>query len=127
MTTRLLILVGMVALAGCGTEPVRKVQEFFQPSKGEAALSTGLKQYENGEYEESLRNLQAAIRSGLKHEERVTAHKHVAFIHCISDRTRQCRDEFRRALQVDPKMELADAEKDHPQWGPVFRSVKAGR
>jgi Tfp pilus assembly protein PilF len=127
MTTRLLIVVALLALAGCGTEPVRRVQEFFQPSKGQAALSTGLKQYENGDYAESLRNLQAAIKSGLNDGERVAAHKHAAFIHCISDRARQCREEFRKALAIDPSMELADAEKDHPQWGPVFRSVKAGR
>jgi Tfp pilus assembly protein PilF len=127
MKMRLLTLIAVLALAGCGTEPLRKVQEFFQPSRGQAALSTGLKQYENGEYADSLRNLQAAIKSGLTDGERITAHKHVAFIHCISDRTRQCREEFRKALAVDPTMELADAEKDHPQWGPVFRSAKAGR
>lgn len=127
MMIRLLTLVAVLALGGCGTEPLRKVQEFFQPGKGQAALSTGLKQYEAGDYDGSLRNLQTAIKEGLGESERITAHKHAAFIHCMSNRTRQCRDEFRKALAVDPKMELADAEKDHPQWGPVFRAAKAGR
>ena len=39
----------------------------------------------------------------------------------------QCRDEFRRALAVDPALELAPAEAGHPVWGPIFRSVKGGR
>ena len=116
-----------IVLGGCGTEPVRKGQEFFQPSKGQAALSAGLKQYENGQYAESLRNLQSAIQHGLGESDRVNAHKHVAFIHCITNRQRQCRDEFRKALAVDPSMVLAPAERDHPGWGPVFESVKAGR
>lgn len=125
--SRFLTIFVVFALAGCGTEPMRKVQAFFQPSKGQAALSTGLKQYEDGRYAEALKNLQSAIQQGLGNDDRITAHKHVAFIHCISNRQRQCRDEFRKALSVDPTMELAPAEKDHPGWGPVFESVKAGR
>jgi hypothetical protein len=38
-----------------------------------------------------------------------------------------CRDEFRAALDIDPSMQLEPAEAGHPVWGPVFRSVKAGR
>lgn len=124
---RTLIIAAAVALASCGTEPMRKVQEFLQPTKGQAALSAGLKQYEDGEYAASLKSLLSAIDQGLGESDRVTAHKHVAFIHCASNRERQCRDEFRKALAVDPAMDLAPEEAGHPVWGPVFRSVKAGR
>ena len=117
----------LAALAGCETEPVRKVQEFFQPTKAQAALSAGLKQYEDGQYGESLKNLQSAIQQGLGERDRVNAHKHVAFIHCASNRPNACREEFRRALAVDPAMDLAPEEAGHPVWGPIFRSVKAGR
>ena len=47
-------------LAGCGTEPMRKEQELFQPTKAQQTLSAGLKQYEEGQYTESLKNLQSA-------------------------------------------------------------------
>jgi Tfp pilus assembly protein PilF len=124
---RSLIVALVVALAGCGTEPVRKAQEFFQPTKAQATLSTGLKQYEDGQYAESLKNLQSAIQQGLGERDRVKAHKHVAFIHCASNRERQCRDEFRKALAVDPALDLAPEEAGHPIWGPIFRSVKAAR
>jgi Tfp pilus assembly protein PilF len=117
----------LLALAGCETEPVRKMQELFQPGQGQQALATGLKQYENGQYEQSLKSLQGAIQQGLGERDRLTAHKYSAFIHCVSNRERQCREEFRKALAIDPGMDLAPEEAKHPMWGSVFRSVKAGR
>jgi Tfp pilus assembly protein PilF len=120
----ILLLSGLVA---CDTAPVRTVKEFFSASKGAAALEAGLKQYENGAYAESAKNLTAALEQGLNDREQVAARKHLAFIHCVSGRTGACRDEFRKALAVDPALELEPAEAGHPTWGPVFRSVKAGR
>lgn len=125
--TRLIIVLAAAALAGCGTQPMRELEALFKPNRGEAALATGLKQYEEGRYPESLKNLQSAIDQGLAERDRINAHKHVAFIHCVSNRERACRDEFRKALRIDPGMELAPAEAGHPVWGPVFRSLKAGR
>jgi Tfp pilus assembly protein PilF len=123
-----MILAAVLAgAAGCASEPGRALQELFQPTKAQALLHTGLKQYEEGEYAESLKAFQGAIDQGLGRRDRITAHKHAAFIHCASNRTRQCRDEFRKALAVDPTMDLEPAEAGHPLWGPVFRSVKAGR
>jgi Tfp pilus assembly protein PilF len=106
---------------------MRDFEGLFKPNKGEAALATGLKQYEDGRYAESMKSLQSAVAQGLSDQDRVIAHKHVAFIHCASNRERACRDEFRKALRIDPGMELAPAEAGHPVWGPVFRAVKAGR
>jgi hypothetical protein len=37
----------------------------------------------------------------------------------------QCRDEFRKALDLDPSFDLRENEAGHPIWGPAFRSVKA--
>lgn len=117
----------IAGLQGCATEPGRRIQALFAPHAGEAALATGLKQYENGDYADSARSLAGALDQGLSNGDRVRAHKHLAFIHCASSRERQCRDEFRKALAVDPSMDLSPAEAGHPVWGPVFRSVKSGR
>jgi Tfp pilus assembly protein PilF len=103
------------------------MQGLFQSSKGEPALTAGLKQYEEGEYTGSARNLRTAINQGLANRDLVNAYKHLAFINCASGRERQCRDEFRQALAIDPALELAPAEAGHPVWGPIFRSLKAGR
>jgi Tfp pilus assembly protein PilF len=97
----------------------------FRSMSGPGALRAGLKQYENGDYEESAKNLQGAIELGVPEKSRVTAHKHLAFIHCSTNRVGQCRDEFRKALAVDPSFELSPAESGHPVWGPIFRSLKA--
>ena len=94
---------------------------------GSTTLGTGLKQYEDGYYEESAKTLQEAIDLGMPDKQRANAHKHLAFIHCSSSRERECRDEFRKALAADPALELAPAEAGHPVWGPIFRSLKPGQ
>jgi Tfp pilus assembly protein PilF len=113
-------------VAGCASEPVRGVHAMFQ-SKGEQALAAGLRQYEGGDYVEAQKSLQSALEAGLGPKDHVNARKHLAFIHCASGRQAQCREEFRKALEIDPRLELAPAEAGHPSWGPVFRAVKAAR
>lgn len=127
MTRRLLIALAIAALSACATAPGQRIQNFFQPSKGSAALTVGLKQYEDGEYIDASKNLRSAIEQGLSDKDRANAHKHLAFIHCASNRERQCRDDFRIALAIDPALELSPAEAGHPVWGPIFKSLKAGR
>jgi Tfp pilus assembly protein PilF len=120
-----------VALAGCESAPIKQLQQdissLIQPNKGDQDLATGLRQYDEGKYSEAARTLQSSLDEGLSSKDQVTAHKYLAFIHCISGRERQCRDEFRKALKIDPAFELEPAEAGHPIWGPVFRSAKARR
>ena len=124
MTPRALALATLLAvLSACSTEPLRAL---IQPSKGAASLAAGLRQYDEGEYAEAARNVQAAIDLGLSERERANAHKHLAFIHCASGRERACREEFRKALSVDPNLELTPAESGHPLWGPMFASLRIG-
>jgi len=84
-----------------------------------------MQQYEAGDYDESAKNFQGALRAGLNDKERVSAHKHLAFIHCASGRERLCREEFRRALALKPDLDLSAAEAGHPVWGPIFAQLKA--
>ena len=109
---RLTILLLTAALSGCAAQ---------------MTLSTGLRQYDAGEHGAAAKTLQQAIDRGLGDKDRAEAHKHLAFIHCSAGRERQCRDEFRKALAIDPALELAPAEAGHPVWGPIFRSLKAGK
>jgi len=125
-----LAVTALAILAGCESQPVREIQQAFSQvfeHKGEAALAKGLQQYDDGRYTQSARNLQLALEQGLSKPDRVKAHKYLGFIHCAAGRESLCRDEFRAALDIDPTMQLAPAEAGHPIWGPVFRSVKAGR
>jgi len=127
MTRPLILMVLLAATAGCETDPVREVQKLFEPTKAQQTLSAGLKQYEDGKYDQSQKSLASALQQGLSERDRVTAHKHLAFIHCASNREPECRAEFKKALSIDPGMNLAPEEAGHPVWGRVFRSVKAGR
>jgi tetratricopeptide (TPR) repeat protein len=141
----------LLLLAGCSSEPIqdfkRSVEDLFRKDEpaaepatsaarkeaapaprndGEALLRAGISHYENGRYDESARNLRIALKRGLSKADQVTAHKYLAFIQCAAGREAQCRDEFRRALRIDPDLELTAAEAGHPVWGPVFKSVKTG-
>jgi Tfp pilus assembly protein PilF len=122
MIARAAALFAMLALAACNSAPLRGL---FETSKGSSVLSAGLREYENGDYAEAGRDLQTAVDLGLTDGERASAHKHLAFIHCASGRERLCREEFRRALALDPALELTAAEAGHPVWGPIFAQLKA--
>ena len=94
-------------------------------SKGEMELGFGIRAYEDGEHVYAAKLLQVSLDTGLRGaSNRVRAHKYLAFIHCASSRMQQCRDEFRKALEIDPSFDLRDDEAGHPIWGPAFRSLK---
>ena len=95
-------------------------------SKGNEELAFGVQAYEDGELAYAAKLLQASLDAGLRsNANRVRAHKYLAFIHCASGRLPQCRDEFGKALEIDPSFDLRENEAGHPIWGPVFRSVKS--
>jgi Tfp pilus assembly protein PilF len=120
-----------LALAGCESAPIKEVRQgissLFQDNAGEQDLAAGVKQYEDGNYGEATRLLNASLEKGLSRTDQVRAHKVLAFIHCIAGRESRCREEFRTTLKLDPSFELAANEAGHPIWGPVFRSVKSRR
>ena len=132
MRSRLLIVISVLLMllgSGCSSGPVRDAGlDKLSPRKAEQELSTGIMNYEDGNYKAAAKSLQSALDSGLTFDsDAARAHKYLAFIHCLSNREKQCRDEFRKALEKDNKFDLEPAEAGHPIWGPVFRAVKAER
>jgi hypothetical protein len=112
----LLVLVSLTT-SGCAS--------LFGSNQGEDELQFGIRAYEDGELAYSAKLLQAGLDAGLRYKsDRVRAHKYLAFIHCASSRLPQCRDEFKKALDLDSSFDLRENEAGHPIWGPVFRSVK---
>ena len=94
--------------------------------KAEQMLVDGLVKYEAGEFEESLKLLEAAFREGLKNKpDQVRALKHVAFSLCLMNRWPACRAEFVRIYDIDPDFDLTPAESGHPSWIRTFASAKA--
>jgi len=83
--------------------------------KGSPALSAGIESYDEGKYAEAQKSLLSALDQGLTFKsDRVKAHKYLAFIYCISGKEKQCRDEFKKALEINPDVELEPAEAGHP-------------
>jgi Tfp pilus assembly protein PilF len=113
----LLVLVSLTS--GCA---------LFGSNNGEDELQFGVRAYEDGELAYAAKLLQTGLDAGLRYKsDRVRAHKYLAFIHCASNRVPQCRDEFRKAIDLDPSFDLRENEAGHPVWGPVFRSVKTAK
>ena len=117
----LALLLGL-ALAGCA-----ELGKLAQETRAHVTLIEGLRQFDAGDHPAAAKTLARALEQGLDREDRATAHKHLAFMHCADHRTAPCREEFRKALAADPGLELSPAEAGHPVWGPLFRAVKAGR
>lgn len=123
----LLAACGALLMNACSTAFVRDTGlDKLAPRKAEQDLSSGIRAYEDGNYKSAQGHLQGALDAGLiLDSDKVVAHKYLAFIHCAHGRVSQCREEFREALQLDPKFELGQTEAGHPAWGPVFKVVKA--
>ena len=111
------------------TPPVPLPAEIARQQRIERAQSNlveGLRLYEAGTYQESLKNLLIALDSGmLTVPQQLHARKHLAFIQCVNNRELICKEEFEKAFALDPNFELTPAEVGHPTWGPLFRLVKA--
>ncbi|HEY9100037.1 MAG TPA: TssQ family T6SS-associated lipoprotein [Thiobacillus sp.] len=120
------LLCAALLLTGCAAPIVRDAGlDRLAIRKAEQDLSAGLRAYDDGDYRNSARLLQSALAAGLfLSSDKVAAHKHLAFMHCAQSRERACRDEFRKALDLNPNLELTPAESGHPLWGPVFKSLK---
>jgi Tfp pilus assembly protein PilF len=89
-------------------------------------LSKGVENYEDGNYIASVEALNNVLQAKLADkDDKVSAYKYMAFIHCVSGREKMCYESFYRALTLNPSFDLTPAEAGHPVWGPVFRSAKA--
>lgn len=130
MRSRLFIIISVLLLllaTGCSSAPIRTVGlDRISIRKADRELSAGIRNYEDGNYKTAAKNLQTALDLGLTFKsDAVQAHKYLAFIYCLSERQKQCRDEFKKTLEKDNNFDLKPAEAGHPIWGPIFRAVKA--
>jgi tetratricopeptide (TPR) repeat protein len=135
MTARLSI--GIVAaavallVAGCPEMPSKpapaapQITEEVLRTRANDQLATGIRLYNDGEYDNAVKSLNSSLEHGLLSKvDASRARKYLAFSHCVSNREAQCRSEFRKAFEINPDFALSAAEDGHPIWGPVYRSVR---
>lgn len=106
-----------------------KATDTAQPAAGpvvkQSPLNEGVELYNNGDYNGAIKRLAGAheIWSGDKATQ-VTALKYMAFSYCVTGRQALCKQQFDKALKLDPAFDLDQGEKGHPLWGPVFEKAK---
>lgn len=117
-------------LAGCAPVPEKpappapRITEADLRNRAQENLALGMRQYQQGAFDEARRSFSASLDHGLLPKgEQSTARKHLAFIYCMQGRQPDCRDEFRKAIEIDPAFDLSPAESGHPIWGPVYAGV----
>ena len=126
MTISRWALCAMAALLGaCAAVPEGGLSEVLQ-RPAERALLAGLRAYDEGQYADAERELNRALATGLvSAKDRASAHKHLAFVYCTSQRIKPCEIAFRSARAADTGFALTRAEAGHPLWGPVYKRVAA--
>lgn len=111
--------------AAAGTEPLAGN---VTRSPEQTALNEGISAYDKGDYNAAIRQLSGApeIWAGDK-AIRLKALKYMAFSYCVSGRQALCKQQFDKALKIDPSFDLEQGEKGHPLWGPVFDKAKKSK
>jgi len=134
--THLLLVAAALGAAACEQLPLStstpkpqavtpQITEDVLRQRAQESLAAGVKQYDAGEYDNAEKSLQASLTHGLlAKSEQSRARKLLAFMYCTSSREAQCRDEFRKAFEINPDFALTAAEDGHPVWGPVYRDVR---
>ncbi|MDO8177106.1 MAG: TssQ family T6SS-associated lipoprotein [Undibacterium sp.] len=92
-------------------------------------LKDGTDLYNNGDYNGAIKKLSNSteIWNGHNKTIQVSALKTMAFCYCVTSRTKLCRQQFQRALKLDPAFSLLPSEIGHPIWGPVFLKAKKNK
>lgn len=113
-----------------GAEPAKpaaapQITESSLRERAAEQLAAGVKQYDAGDFENAVKTLTGSLDHGLlSKSDQSRARKLIAFSHCVSGREGPCRDELRKAFEINPDFSLTAAEDGHPIWGPIYRNVR---
>ena len=107
------------------TAPAPRPEPPPPPTALQIQLAEAIRLFDAGEFYAAagrLRNLPDL--NGANVETQLTAMKYLAFSYCVTNRRTLCQQQFEAALKVDPKFELAPAERGHPIWKVHFERAK---
>ena len=111
--------------AAAPTPAAPQITEASLRERAQGQLAKGAELYQAGEYEAAIKMLAGSLDHGLlSRQDQSRARKLMAFSHCVQGREGPCRDEFRKAFEINSDFALSAAEDGHPIWGPVYRNVR---
>ncbi|WGY72051.1 TssQ family T6SS-associated lipoprotein [Burkholderia cepacia] len=108
----------LLGAGGCSTSSPTQ-------SAARATVDSARTAYAAGDYGRTIALLNHAKEiDGADVDTQVAAHKLLAFSYCVTNRVAQCRAEFSKILDLNPRFDLSPAEKGHPIWGPAFEFAR---
>jgi len=97
-------------------------------SYAQKILADGIHEYGLGLYAASVQSMHDALQQGLADPlDQANAHKYLALSYCATGIVRDCKDEFRRALVLNPGLTIEPGQQADPRIGPIFASAKLSR
>ena len=113
------------AVAPPSTSPSMQAEVPAELSASEKSLASAIATFDRGEYALAIRQLTPLTTdAALDKASQLRALKSLAFSQCLSRATTACRQSFERAFRLDPKFDLAPAERGHPVWAPEFERAR---
>ena len=97
------------------------------PAPLQSGLNQGIAMYNNGDYNDAIKRLNAADVTGGSKATQLEALKYTAFSYCVTSRQTLCRLQFEKALKLDASFDLSPGEHGHPLWAPVFTKAKKSK
>ena len=97
------------------------------PFAASSGLADGIALYNKGDYNGAIRRLALADVTAGPIATQLAGLKYSAFSYCVTGRSTLCRQQFDKAIKLDPAFDLAPGEHGHPLWGPVFVKAKKAR
>ncbi|MES2107060.1 MAG: TssQ family T6SS-associated lipoprotein [Pseudomonadota bacterium] len=109
--------------AASASAPAPVVAAPLPPAQAE--LAEGQDLYDKGDFNGAIRKLSGSTDIWTADQSlQLSAIKIMAFSYCVTSRQTLCRQQFEKALKMDPNFDLEPGEKQHPLWAPVFEQAK---
>lgn len=125
------LLTAAIMLSGCAAvnDQINQIKHITTGDvTARSVLNAGIALYDKGEYAAAIKKLDNVDESwNAGKDVQLGALKYMAFSYCVTSQPVACRQQFDKALRLDPAFDLTPGEKGHPLWGPVFDRAKKQR
>lgn len=106
-------------------ETPEQIAEKAARASAQAERDSVVSLYNNGDYHGAIKRSTTVLDDVKIYKDlELDTLKFSAFSYCLVGRTLQCRQQFEKALKLDPTFTLQAGEIGHPLWWPVFVAAK---